>query len=135
MEPGLKYVVCRSAAERQTLLQLLPARFRQRWAPLVRVTEQGLFYRRWTYIEQVVTVDDAVVFRFNPDSQTPGPFEVSFSYRERGQGPERSWRGRQDDLRNGLEIQVPAAIEGIVTLYLDDSLAFAGAVTFDELPF
>ncbi len=135
LEPGLKHIVCRSTAERQTLLQLLPVQFRQRWAPLVHVTEQGLFYRYWTYIEQVVAVDDAVVFRFNPDSRTPGPFEVSFSYREHGQGPERSWRGRQDDLRNGLKIQVPTATEGIVTLRLDDSLAFAGAVTFDELPF
>lgn len=134
LEPGLKYVVCRSAAERQTLLQLLPASLRQRWIPLVRVIEQGLFYRQWTYVEQVVTLDDAIVFRFNPDSRTPGPFAVVFSYREKGEGPERTWRGRSDDIRSDLTIQVPAATEGVVTLYLDDSLAFAGTVNFDKLP-
>jgi hypothetical protein len=135
LKPGLKYVMCRSAAERQTLLQLVPAQSRQRWIPLVRVAEQGLFYRQWTHVEQVVTVNDAVIIRFNPDSRTPGPFEVSFSYRERGQGPVRSWHGRKDDLRSDLKIQVPGATEGIVTLHLDDALAFAGMVTFDELPF
>jgi len=135
LESGLKYVVCRSAAERQTLLQLLPAPLRQHWTPLVRVIEQGLFYRQWTFVEQVVTVDDAVVFRFNPDSRTPGPFAAVFSYRESGRGPERAWRGSRDDLRGALEIQVLNATEGVVTFQLDDSLAFAGSVVFNELPF
>jgi len=102
---------------------------------LIRVAEQGLFYRYWTYIEQVVTMDDRVIFRFNPDSRTPGPFEISFSYRERGEGSERLLRSHADDLRNDLKIRVPGVTEGTVTLYLDDALTFAGTVTFNDLTF
>jgi len=135
LEPTLKYIACRTAAERQTLLQLLPVQSRLRWSPLIRVAEQGLFYRYWTYIEQVVTMDDRVIFRFNPDSRTPGPFEISFSYRERGEGSERLLRSHADDLRNDLKIRVPGVTEGTVTLYLDDALTFAGTVTFNDLTF
>ena len=60
LDPALKFIACRSAAERQTLLHLLPADLRRR---------------------------------------------------------------------------VPDAVWGTITLHLDDALAFAGSLTFEETPF
>jgi len=135
LDPALKFVACRSAAERQTLLHLLPADLGRRWSPRIRLGEQGLFERKWTYVEEVVTVNDEVIFRFNPNTQTPGPFQVSFSYREAGEGSERRWEGKQAILNNRLRIQVPDAVWGTVTLRLDNAPAFAGSLTFEETPF
>jgi len=50
-----------------------------------------------------------VAFHFNPNTRTPGPFQVAFSYREAGQGSERTWKGEQTALNNLLRIQVPGA--------------------------
>ncbi|MBC8263054.1 MAG: DUF4433 domain-containing protein [Anaerolineales bacterium] len=135
LTPALKFIACRSAAERQTLLHLLPADLRRQWLPRIRLGEQGLFERKWTYVEEVITVDGKIVFRFNPNTRTPGPFQVSFSYREAGKGPERTWEVEQAALNNLLRIRVPGAVWGTVTLHLDDALAFADTLDFEEIPF
>ena len=135
LDPALKFIACRSAAERQTLLHLLPASLRRQWPSRIRLGEQGLFERKWTYVEEVVTVDDKAIFRFNPNTRTPGPFQVSFSYREASEGSERTWEGEQAALIDHLRIRVPGAVWGTVTLHLDDALAFAGPLTFEEIPF
>jgi hypothetical protein len=135
LDPALKFIACRSVAERQTLLHLLPASLHRQWAPHIRLGERGLFERRWTFVEEVVVVDDQVIFHFNPNTQTPGPFQVSFSYREAGESSERTWKGEQATLNNLLRIRIPSAVGGIATLRLDDALAFAGALKFEDLPF
>jgi hypothetical protein len=135
LEPALKFIACRSVAERQTLLHLLPIGLASRWAPRIRLGELGLFYRRWTHLEEVVTVDDRVTFRFNPNTQTPGPFQVRFSYQEEGAETIRSWAGQKDQLNSALSFQLTEARWGTATLYLDDSLAFAGLLLFEEIPF
>ena len=135
LDPALKFIACRSAAERQTLLHLLPPNLRRQWPPRIRLGEQGLFERKWTYVEEAITVDGEVVFRFNPNTRTPGPFQVTFSYREAGRGPERTWAGERAELNSLLRIRVPDAVWGTVTLHLDDALAFAGTLTFEEIPF
>jgi hypothetical protein len=131
----IKFIACRSVAERQTLLHLLPADLHRQWEPSIRLGEQGLFERRWTFVEEVVVVNDRVIFHFNPSTQTPGPFEVEFSYREAGMDPARTWRGQQAALNNTLSLRVPEASWGTVALRLDDALAFAGTLIFEELPF
>ena len=135
LDPTLRFVACRSVAERQTLLHLLPPTSRSQWEPRIRLGEQGLFERKWTYVEEVVTVDDVVIFRFNPSTLTPGPFQVSFSYREAGKGPERTWKGKWSVSNKSLRIRVPSAGWGTATLYLDDALAFADTLNFEEIPF
>ncbi|NJN94192.1 MAG: DUF4433 domain-containing protein [Anaerolineales bacterium] len=135
LEPALKFIACRSVAERQTLLHLLPIGLASRWAPRIRLGELGLFYRRWTYLEEVVTVDNRVIFRFNPNTETAGPFQVRFSYQEQGAETVRIWEGQKDRLDSKLSFQLAEARWGIATLHLDDSLAFAGLLLFEEIPF
>jgi hypothetical protein len=136
LAPTLKLIACRSAAERQTLLHLLSADQRRRWAPRIRLGEQGLFERKWTYVEEVITVNnDSVIFRFNPNTQTPGPFRISFAYSERGEGFKRTWQAEQQIAKGSLRIRVPGAVWGEATLHLDDALAFADTLIFEEIPF
>ncbi|MFQ5342833.1 MAG: DarT ssDNA thymidine ADP-ribosyltransferase family protein [Anaerolineae bacterium] len=70
LDPALRFIACRSAAERQTLVHLLPANLRRQWAPRIRLGEQGLFFRKWAHVEEVVAVDNVVIFRFNPSTTT-----------------------------------------------------------------
>jgi len=135
LDPALRFVACRSVAERQTLLHLLPTDLRRQWSPRIRLGERGLFFRRWTFVEEVVVVDDRVIFRFNPNTQTPGPFEVTFSYLESGSEPGRIWQGIRSTLNTQLSFRVPDALWGITALHLDDALAFAGRLVFEEKPF
>lgn len=135
LNPGLRFIACRSAPERQTLLHLLPEDMRNRWAPRIRLGEQDLFERRWTFAEEVVVVGESVVFRFNPNTRTPGPFNVTFTYVERGQATPQRWQGQRARLGDDLRVRVRGASCGTVRLELDDSLAFAGTLFFDEIPF
>lgn len=131
----LKFIAARSAAERQTLLHLLPARVRNTWAPRIRLGEQALFERKWTYVEEVLVVDDCVVIAFNPNTTTPGPFEVTFTYAEAGAAVPREFHGKRDRLDSRLRVSVPGAAAGTAQLRLDEALAFAGTLIFEEVPF
>lgn len=135
LDRALKFIACRSVAERQTLFHLLPQGIRHQWAPRIRLGEQGLFERRWTFAEEVVVVGESVVFRFNPNTRTPGPFDVAFTYVEADQPPPRTWQDHVQALDNQLRIKVPGATWGTVTLRLHDALAFAGTLFFEEIPF
>lgn len=135
LRPYLKFIVCRSAAERQTLLHLLPPGIRLQWAPHIRIAEQGLFERRWTFVEEAVVTDDRVVFKFNPSTTTPGPFDVRFIYQETTTGDQREYAGRLNALNKNIQIKISNANYGNAHLYLDDSLAFADTLIFDDLPF
>jgi len=135
LEPYLQRIVCRSAAERQTLLHLLSEETKHKWNSMITLSDHGFFERKWTYVEEVVTVDDKVIFRFNPNTITPGPFHVDFSYSEKGELSIREWRGEKELLKTKLIIRVPDAILGECKLFLDESLAFADNIIFDENPF
>lgn len=136
LESTLKLIVCRSVAERQTLLHLLPFDLHRQWLPRIRLGDQGLFYRRWTFVEEVVVIDDRVVFRFNPNTQTPGPFEVRFSYQDEDKLDQvRIWQGKLPDAKSQLSFRVSEARWGIATLHLDDAVAFSGPLVFEDIPF
>ena len=135
LEPTLKFIACRSIAERQTLLHLLPIGLASRWLSKIRLGDPGLFERKWTYVEEIVTIDDQVIFRFNPDTTTPGPFYVKFSYQEEGTETVRTWGGHKDNLNLSLSFRLSGARWGTASLTLDDSLAFTGLLLFEEIPF
>lgn len=132
--PCLGFIACRTAAERQTFLHLLPAESREFWESKVIIV-LNLFERRWTFVEEVVEVDDTITFRFNPNTTTPGPFQVRFEYQENGTSDVLEWQGVESKLDDSLDIVLPDAVSGTVRLYLDDALAFADTLIFDDLPF
>jgi len=134
IDTDLKIIVCRSSAEMQTLLHLLPSDVRRRWSPKIRLGER--FYdRRWTFVEEVVTVDGHVIFRFNPNTITPGPFHVKFTYQEDGKTDLRIWEGTREKLDSSFELTIKNAFSGVATLILDDALAFSGRIILNNIPF
>ena len=135
LTPGIRFIACRSAAERQTLLHLLPPTLRRSWTGRIRLGEQALFERKWTYVEEAVAIDDCVVFAFNPNTTTPGPFEASFAYTDDATGVHAEWQGRLDNLNNRQRFRVRGAALGTAELRLDHALAFAGPLIFEEIPF
>ncbi len=131
----LRLICCRSAAERQTLLTMLSDATREKWFEKIRIGDYSLYFRKWTFVEEVVTVEDRIIFRFNPNSTTPGPFNIKFSYTEDGEERIRSWNGKRESLVNNLGLVVPNATVGIASLKLDDTIAYLGRVYFTEIPF
>lgn len=85
-------------------------------------------------MEEAVVFDQGVTFRFNPNTQTPGPFEVTIEYKEKDSSPIRI-RRNFDRLNDALRIHLPKATWGEIRLYLDDALAYSDIVFFEDIPF
>jgi hypothetical protein len=135
LDPALRFIASRSEAERQTLLHMLPYQVVNQWENKIRLGEQGFFERKWTYVEEVVLVGNAINFRFNPSSQTPGPFEINVEYREHGSDPPRKLHRVIDHL-DVLRVKLPAgATWGELILRLDDAIAYSDFVFFEDIPF
>lgn len=66
---GLHRIICRTPAERDTLLDLVGKDRRAKWRPLVEIAGAGLrdlFQANWVYAETVQWTDTSIAFRFNP---------------------------------------------------------------------
>lgn len=134
LQPSLHWIVCRSPAERTTLLHLLAEPARALWEKKVRIDYQTLFERKWTFVENVTTIGTDIEFRFNQDTCTPGPFDGSLVYNE-VEGGRRAWSGAMQAGRAPQRFALEDAQRGVVTLTLDGHIAFSGPVTLDDMPF
>lgn len=135
LEPALSMIVRRSVAERQTLLHLLPNDLRRKWADRVRLGYEGLFERRWTYVESVTAVEPYAIFHFNPNTEFPGEYTIGFVYREDRSDKDRTWEGRATTLNSPFTLEMAQAVSGELRLYIDGSLAFANHISFEDIPF
>lgn len=135
IETSLKFLACRSAAERQTLLHLLPSNIAQKWEGKIRLGEQGFFERKWTYVEEAVAIDQNVTFRFNPSTLTPGPFDIRLEYREQCTESSTIWSRTIERLPHTLPFRFRNATWGEIWLYLDEALAFNDIISFEDIPF
>lgn len=76
---ALALIVCRSQAEYETLLHLLPPPARIRWGAQIQIAPGlNLFEKKWTFVERVEKNSSSIVFYFNRDSWTPGPFRIQY---------------------------------------------------------
>ncbi len=63
-------------------------------------------------------------------------FEVKFVYQEEARpSPVRTWQGTLPDVKSQLSFRIPDAYWGTAILHLDDALAFAGPLVFEDIPF
>lgn len=116
-------------------MHLLPSNIVGKWKDKVRLGEQGFFERRWTHVEEVVVFNREITFRFNPNTQIPGPFDVKVEYREQNTHPPKIWQDKIERLNGALRVRPPNAIWGEIRLYLDDALAFSDIVLLEDIPF
>ncbi|HRJ43588.1 MAG: DUF4433 domain-containing protein [Caldilineaceae bacterium] len=72
---ALRYICCRSEAEKETLLYLLPPATRKQYRSKITATNRiDLFERKHTFVESVRLTSEEAFFYFSPDSLSPGPF-------------------------------------------------------------
>lgn len=79
---NLKYIICRSRAEKDTLLNLLSHALRNQYAPIITAT-QGIncFFRKWTFIRDVATSDSQFAIGFSPETESKGTYRLSVDVR------------------------------------------------------
>lgn len=135
----LSHIWCRSVAEYQTLLDLLSPTARDKWS--IRIgngSKPNLFFRRWTFVEQVVMTGRDLVFHFNEDSLTPGPFcaeltvtgdagDILFQVQENSLTTTLPWRVPTPRMPHGGGIRV--------FLTLDGHIAFSWRFHEMDVPF
>ena len=136
---SLRYIGCRSDAEYKTLLHLLPPGTRSRWVDKLGVTPNlQLFNRKWTFVEEVDTNTDKIVFRFNRNSFTPGPFDARFEIEITATGMKYQWRDAAYQCNQLLVVSLANLgnpSDYTARLFLDDQLAYANRYQGDDLPF
>ena len=136
---SVRFIGCRSDAEYETLLHLLPKGTRSRWVSMIGVRPNlRLFNKGWTFVEQTEMSDDQLIFRFNPNTRTPGPFDVRVELTNQVTGQRYSWQDNGYRCRNSLTIslhRLSNPFDYTVRLFLDDQLAYANRYQSDDLPF
>ena len=71
-------IYCRSDAEKHTLLDSLPPSVRTSWEPHVyHDPSLNLYFDHWTFVEEAYDILGYTALRFNPETRTPGPFDLS----------------------------------------------------------
>ncbi len=137
---NLRYIGCRSDAEYKTLLHLLPPQTRSRWVDRLGVRPNSqLFNRKWTFVEEVDMNTAKIVFRFNRNSYTPGPFDAHFEIETTATGMKYHWRNEEYQCDQPLEVSlsnIGSPSDYTFRLCLDGQLAHANRYQEgDDLPF
>lgn len=72
---SLKYIYCRSEAEKETLLSLLPSELRLRYQNRIIASNRSeLYFRHRTFIERALLDSSHIHLQFSPETRAPGPF-------------------------------------------------------------
>ena len=134
---ALRYIYCRSEAERETLLHLLPLDLQKRYQDkIVASTRSDLFYRRQTFVETVRLSSKAAYFRFSPETKSPGPFHLQVELEIASSQYSLDAESFNLERPYILEIPLPSSPTGYtVRLYLDNHLAYANTCEEMEIPF
>lgn len=127
----LRLVVCRSAAERETLLNLLPEALRPRWVKRISLEgAQRIFFKRATFIQDVALSPTRSRFTFFPSTEGPawrGPFLLEVKWWDGA-----DWQHSEvvPDFRAGaapLGFDLPSRCRHyFVRVRLDGNLAYLG---------
>ena len=125
LEP-LRFIWCRSEAEKETLLSLLSETQRNQWANKVfHGKKYDLFFSRWSHVDRVALDETGARFSFNRNTKTPGPFdlEVSLEVHHTGQTLQYRKEDFKADHRVSLEFRSPIP-NYTIELRLDGCLAY-----------
>lgn len=136
---GVRRVFCRSQAEYETFLHLLPPGTLSKWVNKIGVRpDLGLFHNRWTFVNEVDMSTDSVVFKFNKATEAPGPFNARVQITESATGLRYSCDREAYYANDNLSLKlhtVKNPEDYLIRLTLDEHLAFAGRYQEEDLPF
>lgn len=134
----LKYIVCRSRAEFETLLFFLSKEKREKWKRKINVdTRSLLFYSQWCYIDKVFLTDAAIKIFFQK-------FPQISTMRARVEltdlSTKQSFRWEDEMFRpgeeNALELTLPPKLHQPacyqLTFYLENNLVYQNSYSPDS---
>ena len=134
---ALRFIYCRSAAEKETLLSLLPSRVRHRYQRVILATSRTtLFEKRHTFVEEVRLSSRSARFTFSPDTKSPGPFHLRVELDD--QSGHRYYSEEREFQANGsLSLNIPGSMsEYSICLRLDEHVAYRNSYYEEmEIPF
>ena len=136
---ALRYIVCRSQAEYETFLHLLPRNARARWRNNIRIDNHRtrLFFKRWAYVESVELDSSHIAFHFNKSPVHPSPFHAKVAVTATLSGKQFALEDQELAADNSLVFNLSAAaplIDYFARLTLDGQIAYAGRYQSDDLP-
>ena len=127
---SLRFVGCRSQAEYESLLHLLPPRARMRWGNKIGLGARlQLFSKHWTFVEGAELASTAIRLHFSRHSLTPGPFQARVSITDTISEKRFEWGDDRYQANSDLELDlhnIGPLIDFSLTLSLDGQLTFAG---------
>jgi hypothetical protein len=132
---SLRFIYCRSEAERETLLYLLPAKVRLRYQrKIIATTRSNLFFRQHTYLENVRLNSQAATLQFSPETHSKGPFHLRIEISD--EGVYRVVEDKEFTFDRGYKWQlaVPSPVYKI-QVYLDSHLLYANMHEEMDIPF
>jgi hypothetical protein len=135
LDERLQAVLCRSPAERATLLYLLGDQA-LKWAQRIRVfTEPGVFENRYAYVDEVSVSDTGVIFSMHPRFDArPVRVDIRISSIMNGWRRDFFLENASPSLRVSTAIRLPAG-EYLVEIDIDGCCAYRAISLIDELPF
>lgn len=135
---ALKFIYCRSEAEKDTLLHLLPIVLRRQYRDkILASTRNELFFRQRTFIERAALLGNQIDLRFSPDTKAPGPFHLNV---EINAEDTRLTKEQSDfDLATFdyvLRLRLPRQFSAYeIRVTLDNHLVYANGFIDVDLPF
>ena len=130
----LKHIVCRSEAERETLLNLLSPQARRQWIRKIQVDEghRRMFQKRGTFVQraELSSTGSRFLFYSNIGSEMRGPFDLSIEWSVEGRTASARQEAFAVSSRPVAYSLNPPASRYRVRVTLDGNLAYLGA--FDE---
>ena len=134
LQNNLKYIACRSHAERQSLIYLLPRPLQEQWRNLIRIGDSSMFERKWAYVNTVETDHQKLTFYFNMNSQHLGQFRATVFLRFPS-GEERRVK-EIINAKSPFTIKIEKDAEEVeVEFWLDDALAYYNNLFISDVPF
>ena len=140
---AVQMIRCRSQAEYETLLHLLPPGTLARWVSKIGVQPSlRLFHNRWTFVERVEMSPRELIFRFNKGTKTPGPFDARVEITELPTTSPKRYSWHDEQFQTGPDGVLNIALHRLqnpqdytMRLFLDQQLAFASRYQEEDLPF
>ena len=136
---GLRRIWCRSEAEYQTLLNLLPAPAAKKYkAHIGQGKRPSMHFCKWTFVESVSLEQNRIAFSFNQSSALPGPFAARLQVVNQKTGDKYKWEKVDFGTSKTLTVNIPQIekpTEYEVRFTLDGVIAFVGKFSPKETPF
>ena len=123
---SLRYIWCRSQAEKETLVSLLSHDQLTKWAHnIFHGKKYDLFFCRWSYVDRADVANTGVKFNFNRNTITPGPFDLKCRIIDHDTGRDSQAFKKSFMVRDKIRQRFNRCLENYtVELYMDEILVY-----------